>query len=141
MIEGFGAALAVDHHDAGYVQKILDFTAGQGVDVILEMLANVNLAKDLSMLARGGRVTVIGSRGRIEIDPRYTMAREAEIRGVMLGGATPKEYDDIHAAIAAGLRQQTLKPVLDHELPLSDAPRAHEEVMKGNSRGKIVLVP
>jgi NADPH2:quinone reductase len=140
MIEGFGAALAVDHHDAGYVQKIMDFTAGNGVDVILEMLANVNLGKDLTMLARSGRVAVIGSRGAVEIDPRNTMAREADIRGVMLSGTTPKEHADIHAAIAAGLGNKTLKPVIDQELPLSQAPRAHEEVMKGNSRGKIVLL-
>jgi NADPH2:quinone reductase len=141
MIEGMGAAIAVDHHDAAYVQKIMDYTEGKGVDVILEMLANVNLGKDLTMLAKGGRVCVIGSRGKVEIDPRDAMSREADVRGVQYARAEGKEYDETHAAIGAGLRSGVLKPVVDRALPLSEAAKAHEEVMAGSSAGKIVLVP
>jgi NADPH2:quinone reductase len=141
MIEGMGAELALDHHDPTTAQKIMDFTEGKGVDVILEMLASVNLGKDLTMLAKHGRVCVIGSRGKVEIDPRDTMSREADVRGVFHGGAQGKEHAEMHAAIVAGLRSGVLKPLLDRELPLSEAAKAHEDVVARGSAGKIVLVP
>ncbi|MGV3719808.1 MAG: NADPH:quinone reductase, partial [Actinomycetota bacterium] len=56
-----GAAHALDHHAPDYLQQVLALTQGNGVDVVLEMLANVNLGKDLTVLARGGRVVIIGS--------------------------------------------------------------------------------
>jgi NADPH2:quinone reductase len=136
-----GAHHVLDHHAPDYLQKLMDLTGGRGVDLILEMLANVNLGKDLTVLAKFGRVVVIGSRGRVEIDPRDTMGRDAEIRGMTLMNATPAELTSIHAAIRAGLEDGTLRPILDHEMPLADAPAAHVEVLEGNSHGKIVLVP
>lgn len=58
-------------------------TDGKGVDVIVEMLANVNLGHDLKMLAHRGTVAVVGSRGDVQITPRDLMSREASIVGVM----------------------------------------------------------
>jgi len=136
-----GAALVLDHHDAGYLDALKRFTAGRGVDVILEMLSNVNLARDLQALAMGGRVVVIGSRGTIEINPRDTMARDADIRGMVLPNASPADLASIHAALGAGLANGTLRPVVGQELPLAGAPRAHEAVMAPGAYGKIVLVP
>src|SRR5262249_5756851 len=89
MVREQGAEHVLDHHDPKYVEQIMAITGGRGVDLILEMLANVNLAKDLTMLARGGRIVVIGNRGTIEINPRDTMAREASIIGMTLMNATP----------------------------------------------------
>lgn len=136
-----GAHYVFDHTSAGYLDEIMSVTGGLGVDVILEMLANVNLSKDLGLLATGGRVAVIGSRGTVEIDPRLTMAREAEVLGVMLAGATPAQSAGIHAALVAGLENGTLTPIVAQEIPLSEAPRAHEAVMGAGHHGKIVLVP
>jgi len=74
-----GAHGVLDHQKAGYLEELLRLTGGQGVDGVLEMLANVNLGKDLTVLAQGGRVVVIGSRGTVEINPRDAMARDAAI--------------------------------------------------------------
>ena len=136
-----GAHHVFDHHDPDYLKKLMDLTGGRGVDLILEMLANVNLAKDLTVLAKNGRVVVIGNRGTIEINPRETMSRDADIRGMTLMNATTPELRAMHSAIYAGLENNTLRPIIDHEMPLSDAAKAHHEVLEGNSRGKIVLVP
>ena len=141
LVEQQGAHYVVDHHDATYLQKLMDFTSGRGVDVILEMLANVNLAKDLGVLAKHGRVVVVGSRGKIEIDPRDTMSRDADIRGMTLMNASNAELSAVHAAIRAGLELGTLRPIIETRLPLREAARAHVEVLEGNSHGKIVLVP
>ena len=68
-----GADFVVDHKDPGHLDQVLKLTDGHGVDVILENLANVNLGGDLKALAPHGRVLVVGSRGKVEIDPRDTM--------------------------------------------------------------------
>jgi NADPH2:quinone reductase len=116
-------------------------TGGSGVDLIIEMLANVNLAKDLGVLGKFGRVVVVGSRGKIEIDPRETMGRDADIRGMTLFNTSDKDYASIHAALGAALENGILRAVIDEEVPLRDAPKAHAAVMEGSSHGKIVLVP
>jgi len=142
MILKEGAHHALDHHDGSYLDRILSLTHGRGVDLILEMLANVNLANDLTVLARHGRVVVIGNRGRIEIDPRETMKRDADIRGMTLMNATEQELRGIHAALVAGLENGTLRPIVGQEMALADAAKAHEEVMKPSGAfGKLVLKP
>jgi NADPH2:quinone reductase len=141
LVKQQGAHHAFDHSKGGYLEEILKATGGKGVDVVLEMLANVNLAADLKLLAQHGRVIVIGNRGEISINPRELMSRRAAVRGFTLWGATAAESVEIHAAVAAGLENGTLRPIVGKELPLGDAPRAHREVMSSGAYGKIVLVP
>ena len=129
-----------DHHAPDHFEQIMKATSGRGVDVIVELLANVNLAKDLTILAKGGRVVIIGSRGRVEIDPRDTMQRDADIRGMVLPNTPAAEMTDIHAALVAGLGDGTLRPVIGKELPLAEAPEAHRAVMEPGAFGKIVLI-
>jgi NADPH2:quinone reductase len=136
-----GAHQVLDHRAPDYLEQLSALTGGRGVDVILEMLANVNLDKDLGVLAKGGRVVVIGSRGPVEINPRHAMSRDAAILGMSLFNASPQELTSIHAALAAGLEAGTLRPVVGRELPLAEAARAHEEVLKPGAYGKIVLIP
>jgi len=141
MVVQQGAHHALDHRAPDHLQQVLALTAGRGVDVVLEMLANVNLGKDLTVLAQGGRVVVIGSRGTVEIDPRMTMMRNASIVGLSLFNASERESARIHAALVAGLENRTLRPVVRQEMPLADAPRAHNAVMEPGAYGKIVLTP
>jgi len=141
LVKQQGAYRVFDHSKGGYVEEILRATGGKGVDVVLEMLANVNLAADLKLLASQGRVIVIGNRGEISINPRELMSRRATVRGFTLWSATAAESVEIHAAIAAGLGNGTLRPIVGKELPLEDAPRAHREVMSSGAYGKIVLAP
>jgi NADPH2:quinone reductase len=136
-----GAHHVLDHGSPGYLEQLAALTGGRGADVILEMLANVNLNKDLGALAKGGRVVVIGSRGPVEINPRLAMTRDAAIFGMSLFNASARELESIHAALAAGLEAGTLRPFVGRELPLAEAAHAHEEVLKPGARGKIVLIP
>jgi NADPH2:quinone reductase len=141
LIKKEGAHHAFDHTKAGYPEEILKVTGGRGIDLILEMLANVNLATDLQLLALRGRVIVIGNRGEVTINPRELMARRASVRGFTLWGATDAESVEIHAAIAAGLENGTLNPIVGKEIPLKNAPVAHQDVMAPGAFGKIALVP
>lgn len=140
LVRDQGAYEAFNHKDPEYTQRIMDYTRGSGVDLILEMLSNVNLDKDLNLLAKRGRVVVIGSRGRVEIDPRATMARDADVRGMSLNNAPPDELAGIHAAIVAGLENGTLRPIVGPQMPLAEVARAHRDVMESH-HGKIVLIP
>lgn len=136
-----GAHHILDHRNPAYLDQILTLTNGRGVDIILEMLSNVNLGKDLPLLAKYGRVIVIGSRGNVEITPRELMKRDADIRAMTLFNATVEELASIHAALAAGLENGTLRPVVGREMKLSDAAKAHVAVLEPGAYGKIVLVP
>jgi NADPH2:quinone reductase len=136
-----GAHHVLDHRSPDHFEEILRLTENRGVDVVLELLANVNLGKDLGILATGGRVVVIGSRGTAEVNPRDAIGREAAILGMSVFNATERETASIHAAIGAGLENGTLRPVIGQEMPLADAPRAHRRIMEATAFGKIVLVP
>lgn len=136
-----GAHFAYDHSSDDYLEQVMAETKGKGCDIIIEMAANINLGKDLKALSAHGRVVVVGSRGAVDIDPRDTMGRDATILGMSLRNASDTDLITIHAAIFEGLRNGTLKPVISEELPLAEAPKAHDHVMKSGKIGKIVLLP
>src|SRR6516162_6711697 len=135
-----GAHQVFDHRKTGYQEEILQAANNRGVDIILEMLANVNLSNDTKLLANNGRVIVIGSRGEVTINPRELMGRRASIRAFTLWGITAAEEADIHAGLFAGLENGTLRPIVGKELPLAEAARAHKEILEPGSAGKIALV-
>jgi NADPH2:quinone reductase len=136
-----GADLCLDHRASDYQQQILAATGDRGVDVILEMLANVNLGNDLKLLAQCGRVVVIGSRGDVQITPRDIMSREAMVMGMTLWLVPEAEGREIHSALNAGLRDGTLRPQVGLELPLAQAAQAHHRIMEPGALGKIALIP
>jgi NADPH2:quinone reductase len=140
LVRAEGAHHAVDHRDPGHVETIQQLTNGRGPDMILEMLANVNLDHDLTMIAPRGRIVVIGNRGRIEIDPRKIMGKQSTVTGFALWGLTAEEVAAGHEALGAALASGALRPVVGAELPLADAAEAHRKVMTPGARGKIVLV-
>ena len=141
MVKHEGARQVFDHSKAGYLDEIMQATAGRGVDIIIEMLANVNLAADLKLLATNGRVIVVGNRGEITINPRDLMSRRASIRAFTLWAITEGEEADMHAGMFAAMENGTLRPVVGKEIPLAEAARAHKEIMESGAAGKIVLIP
>jgi len=136
-----GAHHVLDHTAPGYLDELLRLTGGRGVDIVLEMLANVNLQKDLGVIAMHGRIVVIGNRGMVEVNARLAMNKEAAILGMALFNVTAAQLVGIHAALVEGLANGTLRPVVGQELPLAQAARSHEAIMEAGHYGKIVLVP
>jgi NADPH2:quinone reductase len=136
-----GAHHVLDHQAPDYLQKLTALTDGRGPEIILEMASHHNLGKDLTVLAKYGRIVVIGCRGPVEINPREAMMRDAAILGMHLGNPTEAESGAIWAGLTAGFTNGTLKPVIGRELPLSEAADAQKAVMEQNAYGKIVLIP
>jgi NADPH:quinone reductase len=141
LVEAESGHEALDHTSDGYLDRLTEMTDGRGPDVIVEMLANVNLERDLQVLARHGRIVIVGSRGTIEFTPRLTMGKDAVILGMTLFNTAPGDMTAIYIALSEALARGDLRPPVDREWPLEDAPRAHEAVIGGASHGKIVLVP
>lgn len=141
LIEEQGAKYVLDHTDQEYVSDALGATCGRGFDVILEMAAHINLNTDLDLMAPGGRVVIVGSRGEVSIDPRLTMAKESSVLGMRFFNTPPADFSEIFDGIDAGLADGSLQPVIGHEFALVDAPLAHEAVMQPGAHGKIVLIP
>ena len=136
-----GAHAVFDHYSEDCMAQIVSHTNGQGVDIILEMLANVNLGDDLHIMAKGGRVVVIGSRGTVVINPRLTMRRDLSILGMALPNTPEHELAQIHAALVAAMEAGTIRPVVRRDYPLSEASKAHHAILESNAEGKIVLLP
>jgi NADPH2:quinone reductase len=141
LVEEQGADHVVDHTNEAHLAQVRELTNGNGVEVIIEMLANVNLAKDFDALAMFGRITVVGNRGSLDFNPRLVMGKDATIYGMSLFNAPDEAMAEIHAAILDGLSKGYLKPVIGESIPLADAPRAHRQVIESKAFGKIVLIP
>ncbi len=141
LVREHGADIAINHRDADAAEQILAATGGRGVNVIIEMAANVNLDRDLTMLAKFGRIVLVGNKGRVEIDPRQAMGRDAAILGMTLFNVDEESRREIHAGLIAGLANGSLNPVISRSMPLADAASAHAAVMAPGAHGKIVLIP
>lgn len=141
LVTAQGAHHAVNHRGDGYLDQVKAITGGTGPVVIVEMLANVNLDRDLDLAAPGATIVVVGNRGRVEIDPRLVMGKGLTVTGMAFWNLPDEEVRRGHAAVGAGLESGALTPVVGAELPLADAARAHALVMEPGAKGKIVLVP
>lgn len=141
LVRAEGADLAVDHTADGYVEEVRAFTGGEGPALILEMLANVNLATDMDLARRFGRIVIIGARGEVTIPPRVAMMKELDIRGVALWNVEHAAARAMMDDILAGCAEGALSPVIGREMPLAEAAAAHIAVLEPGAHGKIVLIP
>ncbi len=140
LIRNVGVDFAFDHSKEGYLEDISAATENAGIDVILEMLANQNLVIDFKVLAKFGRIVVVGSRGSLEFDPRLTMTIDASIIGMSLFNAPDDDLQEIQRQIEIGIEAGFIKPIIKKIFPLEEATMAQKEVIEQKAAGKIVLV-
>lgn len=138
-VRQLGCEAAFSHREQGYEQQIMDATGGCGVDLIVEMLANVNLERDMGLVAPRGRIVVVGNRGQTTINARGLMGKDSSVYGMALFNATREELLECAAGVEGGLHAGWLRPVVQVVMPLQDAPRAHEWIMADGKRGNVVL--
>lgn len=139
LVKEQGADFVLDHTDENYLNEIKEITGGKGVNIILEMLANVNLQRDFEVLAMFGRVSIIGNRGALEFNPRAIMGKDATVFGMSLFNAPDEEMREINAAIYKGLSEGSLSPIVGKTFPLAEAAAAHHAVIEEKAFGKIIL--
>lgn len=139
LIQSVGADYAIPHVTKDNIDLVLELTEGKGPDVIIEMLANVNLETDLEMIAQYGRIVVVGNRGSLEFNPRTTMAKEADIMGMAIWNFRPNEYQEALSALQGFLKSKLIKPIIGESLALAEAGRAQKEIIDSKSIGKMIL--
>uniref|UniRef100_H2Z2F4 Enoyl reductase (ER) domain-containing protein n=1 Tax=Ciona savignyi TaxID=51511 RepID=H2Z2F4_CIOSA len=141
VVRSAGAKDAFNHREEGYTAKIMKATGGKGPDIIIEMLSNVNLNKDLEMLAPRGKIVIVGCRGPIEINPRLLMGKESCIEGVGLFATPQEDFSNMSKIITAGLKQGWLDPAIGVQFSLNSVQQAHKELIHNKgSKGKMVLI-
>jgi putative PIG3 family NAD(P)H quinone oxidoreductase len=142
----FGAELAVDYNRDDFVAAVRDHTGGRGADVILDIVGGAYLERNMAALAADGRLVVIATQGgrRAEIDLGALMAKRATVYAAGLRARPPAQK----AAIVEGVREHVwplvtagaVRPVIEAEIPMADAARAHRIVEEGHHVGKVVLL-
>lgn len=140
-----GAETAINYTDDDFVRVVHDRTSGRGVDVVLDVVGGPYLDRNLVALAPDGRLVVIATQGgrRAELDFRDLMAKRATVYAAGLR-ARPAEQK---AAIVAAVRDRVwplveagaIRPVIEAEVPMSDASRAHQILEDGQHIGKVLL--
>lgn len=140
-----GADAAFDYHDGAFVEPVLAFTDGRGVDLVLDVAAGKNINANLRALAYDGRMISIATRdGRMaEVDVALLMSK----RIIWTGSTLRPQSVSAKAEIAAQLRHQVwpmlergqLKPTIHKVFPLAQAADAHQLLESGAHMGKVVL--
>ena len=143
--EALGAEVLINYRDEDFVEVMARETGGRGVDVILDNMAAKYLERNISSLAPGGRLVIIGMQGGVkgEIDLGTLLRRNGTVHATTLRGRTPEQKAEICTQverhvwpwIAAGI----VKPVIGRVMPLTDAADAHRALEAGEVTGKIVL--
>jgi len=143
--EALGAVRAINYRTEDFTEVVQALTGGKGVDVILDMVGGLYLARHLQGLAEGGRLALIALLGgsRAEVDLGQILRRRLTITGATLR-ARPVAFK---AAIAARLLQHVwpllesgrIKPVIFKTFPLEQAAQAHALMESSVHVGKIML--
>jgi NADPH2:quinone reductase len=131
--------------DEAWPERVLDLTAGQGVDVILDLVGGPYLTGNQKVIAERGRHVVVGVPGgnTASIDLRALMGRRATIRGTVLRARPLVEKEELARAFTAevlpGFDTGELLPVIDRVFPAADVAAAHRVMEANENFGKILL--
>ncbi|GGZ04864.1 NAD(P)H-quinone oxidoreductase [Novosphingobium colocasiae] len=140
-----GAAHAIDYRATDFVEEVARLTGGEGVNLVLDMVAGDYVARNLRCLAMDGRHVTIAVQGgaRAEINMAVVMTR----RYTLTGSTLRPRSDTFKALLAQEIADQVwplvadgaLRPVMDAAFPLDRAADAHRRMEAGDHVGKIVL--
>jgi NADPH2:quinone reductase len=146
--QGLGADILVNYHDQDFVEEVRRATDGHGADVVLDNMGAKYLGRNVSVLATGGRLMVVGMQGGStgELDIRELMGKRAWVSSAGLR-ARPVEGRDGKGRIIADVAERLwpllevgkVKPVTGKVVPMRDAAEAHRVVDGGHVVGKVLL--
>ncbi|SCE81772.1 NAD(P)H-quinone oxidoreductase [Micromonospora saelicesensis] len=140
-----GAAHIIDYREQDFVEEVRRVTDGRGVDVILDIMGGSYLGRNVSALATGGRLVVIGMQGgrKAELDLGALLSKRASVTATSLRSRPLAEK----AEIVQGVRDEVwplveagrIRPIVDRRLPMTEAAQAHRLVESNDHFGKVLL--
>ena len=132
-----GADHVINHSTEDFLDKVNEFTDGEGVDLVFEHIGPETWEKSMLCLKRGGRIVTCGATSgpTVSLDLRFVFAKQLSISGCYMGSR--RELLKIQELIESG----RLKPVVDSVFHLKDAVAAQTKMLDRKQFGKIILVP
>ncbi len=132
-----GADLVINARTEDVVERVKEWTGGQGADVVIDNMGGDVLAKSIEAVKAQGVVVAFGFAAGPEVsfDIRSLFFAQKQLKGTMASDIEDLEW---------GLEQVkagTIKPLLDRALPLKDAGEAHRLIANSEVKGNIVLLP
>ena len=140
-----GANVAVNYREADFAEAVAEATGGAGVDVILDSIGGPYLERNLSSLALGGRLVLIGLMGgaKAEIPLGTLLMKRLQVMGSTLRARPEAEKADLARAFVArfgkALESGALRPIIHEVLPLAEAAEGHRRMKASAHFGKILL--
>ena len=140
-----GASAGINYHDEVFDERILAETGQAGVDVILDNMGAMYLARNVRALAVGGRLVVLGLQGgrKGDLDLGALLAKRATVLAAGLRGRPLADKAAIVAATQHAvwplLESGAVRPIVDQVLPLDEAAEAHRVVEASGHVGKVLL--
>ncbi|MCZ2825684.1 MULTISPECIES: NAD(P)H-quinone oxidoreductase [unclassified Modestobacter] len=145
-----GAEILVNHREQDFVEVVREATDGHGADVVLDIIGAKYLARNLDLLATGGRLVGIGMQGgtKAEIDLGKLMRKRGSVHATTLR-SRPATGPGGKAEIVAAVRHDVwpdvergvVRPIVDRRLPMSRAGEAHALLESSAHIGKVLLLP
>ena len=145
-----GADITVNHRDEDFVEVVRDATDGHGADVVLDIMGAKYLARNVDVLATGGRLVGIGMQGgtKAELDLGKLMRKRASVAATALRsrpatgpGGKAEIVEAVRREVWPDVERGVVRPVVDRRLPMSRAGEAHALLEASGHIGKVLLLP
>jgi NADPH:quinone reductase-like Zn-dependent oxidoreductase len=132
-----GAELVINHREESFTQKVLDWTDGRGVDVVIDNVGASVFEGNLEALRAGGTFVNFGLVGGIKatLNIRNLFFRRHQLKGSFMGS-----MEGLRRGLSL-LREGKIRAVIDRTYPLQDAAEAHRYIESRAVMGKVVLIP
>ena len=146
-VAALGAHHVIDYKSQDFSAVIRETTGKRGVDVVLDHIGGAYLAKNLSALAVGGRLVIIGLMGgaKAEINLGALMVKRQQLIGSVLRSLPVADkaaiVEEFTKVVVPLFEQGAIAPLIHEVLPLGEAAEAHRIMEASEHFGKIVLKP
>ena len=141
-----GADRAIDYESEDFVAAVRGATGDYGADVVLDVIGGKYLGRNVDVLAKNGRLVVIGMQGgtRGELDLGVLMAKRASVTATTLRARSVGEKSQIVSEVREHvwplIEAGQIVPIIDRAVAMPDAAEAHRAMEAGEQTGKILLV-
>jgi NADPH:quinone reductase len=144
-LAGLEAGLALRDNFAELQAAARTWTAGKGIDVVLDLVGGPYVKGSQAMLAQHGRMVLVGTvaGGNYELDARYMLSKRLKVWGTVLRARALEEKIEVTQRFAAEvvplLATGVLRPNIDSVFKLADISKAHARLESNETFGKVVV--
>jgi NADPH2:quinone reductase len=145
-LKAFGLDHGINYGELDFADAAREITGGRGVDLIVDSIGGRTLAKSIEALAYRGRISFVGSAGRDDYRPDWSLLRPANksVTGIFLGAELALHHARVHGMVQRHLEDVAsgaLQIVIDREYSLAEAAAAHAYVESRRAFGRVLLIP